>query len=349
MHNWQSRIIPQTHTIKHALAILDEIGVVSNVLFVVDDDGTLLGSVTDGDIRRGFLKDASVKDSVTTVMNPNCKRVFYYNLDNDLIAFCRTEGIVFIPVVCDQGKIIDILNLHDYKEIIAADAVIMAGGRGERLMPLTKDIPKPMLKVGNKPIIEYNIDRLQKFGVRNIYISINYLGHQISDYFKDGAAKGLNIQYVHESKPLGTIGSITLVPRFEQDIVLLMNSDLLTNIDFGDFYREFIKSGAQMGVATIPHHIDLPYAILELQDSAVVSLKEKPRYTYFANAGIYLIKKEVLKYIPSDTVFNATDLMDVILEKKGKVFHYPILGYWLDIGRMNDYYKAQEDVKHIYW
>lgn len=349
MRSWQNRIIPQAFTIKQALAILDEVGVASNVLFVVDEDDRLLGSVTDGDIRRGFLKDASVKDSITTVMNVNCKKVFFYNLDNAFINYCRQEGINYIPVVCEQEKVIDILNLHDYKEIINVDAVIMAGGRGERLMPLTKDIPKPMLKVGNKPIIEYNIDRLQKFGVRNIHISINYLGHQIKDYFNDGSDKGLNIHYVQEDKPLGTIGSITLVQEFENEIVLLMNSDLLTNIDFGDFYREFTRSGADVCVATIPHHIDLPYAILELQDSSVVSLKEKPRYTYFANAGIYLIRKEILNHIPVGQAYNATDLMDRVLQNGGKVLHYPILGYWLDIGRMNDYYKAQEDVKHIYW
>jgi len=349
MRSWQSRIIQQTGTIKEALSILDQLGVASSVLFVVDADNKLLGSVTDGDIRRGFLRDASVKDSITSVMNVNCKKVYHYNLDNSFINYCRREGVNYIPVLCDEHKIIDILNLHDYKEVIAADAVIMAGGRGERLMPLTKDIPKPMLKVGNKPIIEYNIDRLQKFGVRNIHISINYLGQQIKDYFGDGAEKGLNIRYVHENRPLGTIGSITLVPSFEQDIILLMNSDLLTNIDFGDFYREFIKSDSDMGVATIPHHIDLPYAILELEDSTVKSLKEKPRYTYFANAGIYLIKRSVLRHVPGDQPFNATDLMDKVLVSQEKIFHYPILGYWLDIGRMNDFYKAQEDIKHIYW
>ncbi len=347
MRSWQSRILPGNAVIKQALAILDKIGVISNVLFVVADDGRLLGSVTDGDIRRGFLKDSSVTDSITTVMNPNCKKLVRYQLDNAFIDFCKREGIRYVPVVDEADRIIDILDLRDYNEIILADAVIMAGGRGERLMPLTKDIPKPMLKVGEKPIIEYNVERLQKFGVRNIHISINYLGHQIEDYFKSGFDRGLNIHYVREDKAMGTIGSITRVPSFEQEVVLLMNSDLLTNIDLGDFYRSFLQSGAQMGVATIPHHIDLPYAILELQDSTVTSLKEKPRYTYFANAGIYFLRKEVLNLIPKDSFYNATDLMEKVLQGSGKLFHYPILGYWLDIGRLNDYYKAQEDIKHI--
>ena len=347
MHSWQSRILPSSAVIKQGLAILDEIGVVSNVLFVVDEVGRLLGSVTDGDIRRAFLRDASVKDSIASVMNVNCKKLMRYQMNNEFIDSCRKEGIRYVPVIDEANRIIDVLDIRDYKEIIPADAVIMAGGKGERLMPLTKDIPKPMLKVGDKPIIEYNIDRLQKFGIRNVHISINYLGHQIEEYFRNGFDKGLNIHYVRETVPMGTIGAISSIPSFENDVILLMNSDLLTNIDFGDFYREFMKSGAKMGVATIPHHVDLPYAILELEDSTVTSLKEKPRYTYFANAGIYFLRTEVLELVPSNSFYNATDLMEKVLQGSDKLFHYPILGYWLDIGRLNDYYKAQEDIRHI--
>jgi NDP-sugar pyrophosphorylase family protein len=328
---------------------LDRLGIESNVIFVVDDATKLLGSVTDGDIRRGLLRDASLSDAITSIMNAGCKKLLYYNLDNVLIKSWRNLGISYVPVVNEVNEVIDIVNLHDYREIIPVEAVIMAGGKGERLMPLTKDIPKPLLRVGNKPIIEYNIDRLQKFGVRTIYVSINYLGHKIRDYFKDGADKGLQIRYVEEPKALGTIGAVSLIPSFEQDVILLMNSDLLTNIDFGDFYKEFVRSGAAMGVATVPHYVDLPYAILELEDSTVKSLKEKPRYTYFANAGIYLIKKDMLGFLPKGTFYNATDLMEKVLQENCKLFHYPILSYWLDIGRINDFYKAQEDIKHIYW
>ena len=345
--NFTKHIVKSDLTVKQALARLDEMGVANNVLFVVDDKMQLLGSVTDGDIRRGLLRDIALKDTITQIMNSNCKRIEPNSLDNEFINLCRTLGIRYLPVVDHKEKVVDIVNLEDYRDIIAADAIVMAGGKGERLMPLTKDIPKPMLKVGGKPIIEYNIERLKKFGVRNIHISINYLGHQIEDYFRNGIEKGIAIQYVREDRPMGTIGAITKVSSFEHDVILLMNSDLLTNIDFGDFFREFMKSGAQMGVATIPHHIDLPYAILELQDSTVTSLKEKPRYTYFANAGIYFLRKDVLKLIPRDSFYNATDLMERVLQESGKLFHYPILGYWLDIGRMNDFYKAQEDIKHI--
>jgi NDP-sugar pyrophosphorylase family protein len=208
-------------------------------------------------------------------------------------------------------------------------------------------MPKPLLKVGNKPIIEHNIDRLIQFGVKHIHISINYKGDMIREYFGNGSGKGIDIQYICEEKPLGTIGSMALVDRFEKDELLLLNSDLLTNIDFSDFYKLFSSTGAEMGVATVPHHVDLPYAIMELDENRVISLQEKPRYTYFANAGIYLIKADLLQYILKDHFFNATDLMEKVIQGNKKLISYPILGYWLDIGRMNDYVKAQEDIQHL--
>ena len=168
------------------------------------------------------------------------------------------------------------------------------------------------------------------------------------DYFKDGASKNLNIKYVQEDKPLGTIGSVLLVEDFKHDDIIVMNSDLLTNIDFADFYKMFKASEADMAVAATSYHVDIPYAVLEVDNSnAVKSLKEKPRYTYYSNAGIYILKKELLKMIPEDTFFDITDLMDKILEMNLKLVTYPINGYWLDIGKHEDFKKAQEDIKHI--
>jgi dTDP-glucose pyrophosphorylase len=349
MKNWQQNIIFQQSNIKQALGRLNEIGIASNVLFVVSEDYALVGSVTDGDIRRGLLNNANITDSITGVMNSNCTRVFQHKMDNHFIRQCRSKGLKTIPVVDDSMKMVDILFLDEYQEIIPVDAVIMAGGKGERLLPLTKELPKPMLKVGEKPIIEHNVDRLIRFGVQHIHISINYLGDKICDYLSDGKEKGISIRYIKETAPLGTIGSLSLADSFVHDVVLLMNSDLLTNIDFGDLYSEFINSGADMAVATVPHHVDLPYAILELHENEVSSLKEKPRYTYFANAGIYLIKASLLEYLPRGEYYNATDLMEKVIADGRKLVHFPILGYWLDIGRMSDYHKAQEDIKHINW
>lgn len=349
MKNWKKHIISTDYSIRQALSVLNDIGIASNVLFVTDAQGKLLGSITDGDIRRNLLKEVSIQDNATSVMNRNCRRLMINEIQNKVLNELRVLDIKYVPVTDGQGVIVNVLNLDEYKEIIPVDAVIMAGGRGERLLPLTKELPKPLLKVGEKPIIEHNIDRLAQYGVKNIHISINYLGHKIVDYFGNGDNKGVNIQYIREDQPLGTIGAIGLVDGFKEDVVLLMNSDLLTNIDYGDFYNDFIRSGSDMAVATVPHHVDLPYAILELDEERVISLQEKPRYTYFANAGIYLIKTAMLEYIPKGGFYNATDLMEKVLAEKKKLINYPILKYWLDIGRMNDYQKAQEDIRHIGW
>jgi dTDP-glucose pyrophosphorylase len=347
MKNWKQNTIRDNSTVRQALAVLNNIGIASNVLFVLNADGRLLGSVTDGDIRRGLLRDSSVHDPVVEIMNANTRVLLKNQIDNKQVGAIRSLGIVHVPVVDENGLVVDIINLREFKEIVPVHAVIMAGGKGQRLMPLTKDIPKPLLKVGSKPIIEHNIDRLIQFGVKHIHISINYKGEMIREYFGNGSGKGIDIQYICEEKPLGTIGSMALVDRFEKDELLLLNSDLLTNIDFSDFYKLFSSTGAAMGVATVPHHVDLPYAIMELDENRVVALQEKPRYTYFANAGIYLIKTDLLKYILKGHFFNATDLMEKVIQKNEKLISYPILGYWLDIGRMNDYVKAQEDIQHL--
>jgi len=347
MIDWKRNTISDKSTIKEALARLNEIGIAFNVLFVVDSDNKLKGSITDGDIRRGLLNNSHINDSVEMIFNPNCKKISKDAIDNHLIRKYKNTGIKILPVVNDREQVVNVFNINDYKEIVPADAIIMAGGKGERLLPLTKDLPKPLLPVGGKPIIEHNIDRLINYGFQHIHISVNYLADKICDYFGDGDKKGVSIKYIRESKPLGTIGAASLVESYVHDTLLLMNSDLLTNIDFADLYSEFILSGADMAVATIPHHVDLPYAILELHDNTVASLKEKPRYTYFANAGIYLFKKELLQYLPYGEYFNATDLMEKVIAENKKLIHFPVLGYWLDIGRMNDYHKAQEDFKHI--
>jgi NDP-sugar pyrophosphorylase family protein len=223
----------------------------------------------------------------------------------------------------------------------------MAGGEGQRLRPLTETTPKPLLKVGSKPIIEHGIDRLITFGINNFHISIKYLGEQMVDYFGDGSSKSVNISYVREEQKLGTAGALALVDDFRNDTILMMNSDLLTNIDFEDIYRNFKKSGSDLMVACIPYKVDVPYAILEMENDRVISLKEKPSYTYYSNAGIYIMKREVVDVIPKNEHFNATDLMDTLIAKGNKVGYYPILGYWLDIGKMDDFFKAQEDIKHI--
>jgi len=317
-------------------------------LFVVDERNKLLGSLTDGDLRRGFIKGLGFENSLLEFIQPN--PVFIREKEYDLgqLERFRKNLLKIIPIIDSHEIIVDILDFSLRKTLIPADAVIMVGGEGKRLRPLTESTPKPLLKVGNKPIIEYNIERLKEVGVNTFNISINYLGEQLIEYFSDGKDKGIDIKYIRESKPLGTIGSILLVDHFNHDDIIVMNSDLLTNIDFGDFFKTYKDSNADMAVAATSYHVDVPYAVLEVNETnTVLSLKEKPRYTYYSNAGIYILKKDLLDMIPQNKFFDITDLMDRIIEMNLKLITYPINGYWLDIGKHEDYKKAQEDIKHI--
>jgi len=223
----------------------------------------------------------------------------------------------------------------------------MAGGRGERLRPLTDDIPKPLLKVGEKPIIEHNIDRLKCFGIDDIWISLGYLGSQINEYFKSGISKSIKIKYVWEEKVLGTAGALTLINDFNHDCILMMNSDLLTNIDFEDLYLFYLKHDADFVVSCIPYQVKVPYAVMETKDNIVTGFKEKPSYTHYSNAGIYMMKKEVIDLVPKNEFYNATDLMEKLIRLRKKIVAYPIIDYWLHIGNHEDFRKAQTDIISI--
>ncbi|PWH86408.1 nucleotidyltransferase family protein [Brumimicrobium oceani] len=342
-----THLISKDKSVRDALKRLDELGA-DAILFIVDNKTVLIGSLTDGDLRRGFIKGLGFDNSIMDFIQGNPKFIFDDEYNQAKLEDFKGRNFKIIPILNRENQIVDILNFREKSTIIPADAVIMAGGKGTRLRPLTEKTPKPLLIVGNKPIIEYNIDRLAKIGVENIHISINYLGEQLEDYFGDGSNKKLNIKYLKEDKPLGTIGSILLADEFEHEDIFVMNSDLLTNIDFADFYKSYKESGADMAVAATSYHVDVPYAVLETDGkNKVKSLKEKPRYTYFSNAGIYLMKKSLLEMIPKDEFYDITDLMENVLSMDNILITYPINGYWLDIGKHEDFKKAQEDVKHI--
>lgn len=347
MESFQEHLIFKTDNVRKALTSLDKLSL-DAILFVVDAKNTLLGSLTDGDLRRGFIKGLGFEDAISEFIQPNPK--FIYENEYNLAELNQLKESFFkiIPIVNKEHQIIDVLNFRFRTTMLPLDAVLMAGGEGKRLRPLTENTPKPLLKVGDKPIIEYNIDRLAKVGIENVYLSVNYLKEQIESYFGDGSEKNINIDYIRETKPLGTIGSVLLVENFEHDDILVMNSDLLTNIDFADFYNAFKDSDADMAVAATTYNVDVPYAVLETDENQKVkTLKEKPRYTYFSNAGIYLIKKKIFKMIPEDVVYDITDLMERVIEMNYNLITYSINGYWLDIGNHIDFKKAQEDIKHI--
>ena len=346
LDNYRKHLILTNTIIKDALIQLTNLGI-DTIIFVVDKDDKLIGSITDGDIRRGLIKGISIEQPIKDVISINPKFIRKGDSDIEKIIQYRESNFRVIPILDDKDKVVNIINFRHFHSYLPIDVVIMAGGLGERLRPLTNVLPKPLLRIGEKPILEHNLDRLCSYGIQNFWISINYLGDKIVDYFGCGADKNIDISYLKEEIPLGTIGSVSLIENLKNDFVLVANSDLLTNLDYEHFFLEFLKQDADLAVVTIPYEVNIPYAIFEMNDSLVVSLKEKPTYTFYSNGGIYLFKKQVLEYIPKNTFLNATDLIEILLEKNKKVYSYSFKGYWLDIGKPDDYAKAQEDIKQI--
>ena len=338
-------IISRNATIKEALVRLDKLSDIVLTLFVLDGE-QMIGTLTDGDIRRALIRNIALDAHVEQVMNKAFRFVYPKEKDIQKIREIRASGVQLLPCLGKNGELLRIYNLRAKKSILPVDAVLMAGGKGIRLRPLTENIPKPLLPVGNKSIIDYNVDSLISYGVENIHVTTNYLAEQLEQHFAE-ERQGARINCVREKEYLGTIASIKFVPDIENDEVLVMNSDLLTNIDFEDFYRHFREKKADMSVAAIPYSINVPYGIFELDGCNIKGVREKPTYNYYANAGIYLIKKCLLDLIPDGAYFNATDFMALLVSQGKTVIRYPLVGYWIDIGKPADYQKAQDFVKHI--
>ena len=339
-------IISQSASIRNAMERLTALGE-NLTLFVINDNDQLVGVITDGDIRRGLIRGTSIDDAVKEIMNTNFKYLQENKFSFDVVVGLKESSVKVIPMIDESFKIKRVVNIAAIKSLLPVDAVLMAGGRGERLMPLTANKPKPMLEINGKPILERNIDLLSSYGIHNFYISVFYLADQIISHFGDGTKRGLDIGYLEETKPLGTLGAAGMLKNLKHDDVIVMNSDLLTNINFEDFFKTFKEEDADMAIATTSYNVTVPYAVLETNNGIVHSFREKPTYTYFSNAGIYLIKRKYIEMIEEGRFYNATDMVSDLISNDKKVITYPILGYWLDIGRHEDYAKAQEDIKHM--
>lgn len=348
MKDYKAHIISSSQSARDALRRLESLALyVNRTLFVTNGDDMLVGAITDGDIRRGLLKDMEIRDPISQFMNKSYKAVSEGNLDVNALTRFRELNISLVPVVDEHNRIIRIIDLHNLRTVIPASALIMAGGRGERLRPLTDTLPKPLLKVGDKPIIEHTIDRIAKFGITDFHICVKYQAEKIKDYLGDGSSKSISIRYIEETEPLGTLGGLSLVEQFQHEHLLVMNADILTNIDYEDFFKCYLESTSHMCMASIPYHVKVPYGVIELNNDAIVSIKEKPTYTYYSNGGIYFIKASLKSMLPVNQFYNATDLMYELISRGEKITHYPVLGYWQDIGRHEDFIRVQEDVKHI--
>lgn len=340
-------LIEQTQTARTALTQLNE-ALGFNTLLVIDQNDSLVGTLTDGDIRRGLISGLDIDVSVDQFMEKECQYLSKASNHFERYQEFKKAALKLVPLVDENKKVIKVFDLSNLKALLPLDVVIMAGGIGERLKPLTNEVPKPLLKVGETPIIDYAIDRLCKFGLTNFYITTRYLGHMIKDHLGDGTNRNISISYFSEENPMGTIGGVKLIENFHHDHLLILNSDLLTNVDFENFYKMFLEEDAEMAVVSIPYQVNIPYAVIETTNNHRISfIEEKPTKIYYSNAGIYLLKRSLLDLVPKDGKFDATQFIEAAINNNKKVISYPFSGYWMDIGRLEDYQKAQEDIKHV--
>lgn len=346
MNDIEKYIINEDRIVLDALRALNSLHSEAMTLFVVNNDKEMVGTITDGDIRRALTSGICIEAPISKAMH---REFSYVNSKTEIskLKKLRERNIVLVPCLDTQKRIIEIIDLTKNISNLPIDAVLMAGGKGERLRPLTLTTPKPLLKMGTKAIIDTNIDALINYGVRHISVTVNYLKEQLIDHYKTPLTNGVQVQCVEEEQFFGTIGALKLVKEFHNDTILVMNSDLLTNIDYEDFYLHFKEHDAMMSAAAIPYTVSIPYGIFDLDGRNIKGVSEKPVYNLYANAGIYLLKKEALDYIPEKKMFNATDLIETLVTAGQTVIRYPLSGLWIDIGTPDEYKKAKEIVRHL--
>lgn len=334
-----------------AVRMLNDISAdLSLTLFAVDPvSGRMAGTITDGDIRRALSVGCGLECRISEAMNSDFTFIREGDFSVDTLRQIKAHRFKLVPVLDTDNRVVRILSFAEGRSFLPIDAVLMAGGKGERLRPLTLTTPKPLLPVGEKPIIDYNIESLLRHGVEHINVTVNYLAEQIEAHFAEPiGADNVQVRCVREPQYLGTMGSIKFVPEWHNDTILVMNSDLFTNIDLEDFYLHFMKHGADMSVAAVPYNVSVPYGIFEIENTREIrGIREKPNYHYYANAGIYLIRRSVLDHIPDGVFYNATDLMETLIAKAMRVIRFPMSGYWVDIGKPDDFRKVQELAHHM--
>ena len=338
-------VIKENATLLEALHQLNLLSGKQMVLLVTNECDVMTGTLTDGDVRRALLGGVSLNAQVKEAMHRNFKAIKTKEVDVVMMRNCRINGVGILPHLNDDGTIKTVYDLTKTKAVLPLSAILMAGGKGERLRPLTLNTPKPLLEIGGKAIIDYNIEALASVGIDDITVTTRYLADQIHTHFSTPVA-GVNVKCVTETLPLGTIGAASLVSRSEEGNTLVMNSDLLTTISFEEMYMRHIEEQADVTIAAIPYVVSVPYAILTTDGAQVKGIEEKPSYSYYANAGIYIFSNELLDTVPCDSRTDATDLIEQAINNGLKVVYYPINGTWIDVGSPNDFKQAQDLMRH---
>lgn len=341
---WKRALLKPDQTIREGLEILERGA--EHIALIVDDEMTLLGIITDGDVRRAILRGMTLESPVSGIMNKAPTTVASSATRAEVVRIMEQNQILAVPIL--TGKILVGLEtlLKDSDQRKYANAVfLMAGGFGTRLRPLTDNCPKPMLKVGEKPILENVLNSFKNAGFFNFYISLHYLPQMVIDHFGDGSKWDVNIQYIHETAPLGTGGALGLLPDDIADMpVLVSNGDLLTQVDFELLIKFHEKHQADATMCVRDHAYQVPFGVVTGDGNSISGIVEKPTYRHFVNAGIYVVGRDLLRYVGRNEKMNMPDLFEKFIEKNKKVLMFPIHEYWLDIGRIDDFRKAQQDI-----
>ncbi|MFL0581193.1 nucleotidyltransferase family protein [Solibacillus silvestris] len=346
MIKWENIVVHTKQTLFETMKIIDETSLQFAV--VVDEDNHLLGTVTDGDIRRGILRGEGLEVPINLIMNSNPFSAKYGLKTNTYKQLMKSKNLKQLPIVNDQNQIVDILFIDHLETPTNKNQVIlMLGGLGKRLRPLTNDIPKPMLKVGNKPIVESIIEGFKQYGYTNFIFSVNYKKEVIQDYFQNGNIMGISIDYIEEKKRMGTAGALSLLENRPTEPFFVMNGDLLTQVNFDQLMQFHQEQNAVATMCVREYEYQVPYGVIETDGVELISIKEKPIHRSFVNAGIYVLSPEVFEYIPVDTFYDMPSLFEALINQGKKTSVFPIHEYWLDIGRVDDFNRANEQYKGL--
>lgn len=335
-------------TIKEALQIIDNGAL--QIALVVDENDTLLGTLTDGDIRRGLLKGLDLNSSVESIIFKTPTIAKISDTKEEILKIALSKKLHQIPIVDENKKV---LGLQEIEELIKPKdktnkVILMVGGLGTRLRPLTENTPKPMLKVGNKPILQTIVEKFAEYGYTDIVMCVNYKSHIIQDYFGDGKEFDVNIEYVFEEQRMGTAGALSLLKEKPTEPFFVMNGDLLTNVNFEHLHTYHLSNNSLGTMCVREYDFQVPYGVVNISNSKITSIEEKPTHKFFVSAGIYMLSPEVLEYIPKNKFYDMPTLFEKIISESKNAISFPLREYWLDIGRIEEYKKANEEYDEVF-
>ena len=348
MDDWRKVLLTPQDSLERAVKVLHEGG--CRIALVADKFGMLLGTVTDGDIRRALINQLTMESPVSLIMNGNPITVDDKINNKEILSLMSDQSLLHMPIIDKDGILCGLETLQHLIESPICDNPIflMAGGFGTRLHPLTKDTPKPLLKVGNKPILEMIIEQFINYGFHNFYISTHFKSEQIRDYFKDGKLHNVSVKYVHEDVPLGTAGSLGLLPDNLPSLpIIVMNGDLLTKVDFKNLLNFHCEHNSEATMCVREYDFQVPYGVVEIDNYNIKEIKEKPVHRFFVNAGIYVLNRSLINKVDGKSYLDMTDFLEKELNNSG-VKAFPIHEYWLDIGQVEEYEKANREFSTVF-